>query len=403
MINFQSLSYYLFTLICFIFLGFIKTQDLKRFALLMASFTFHGLLFFYSKKHFLVLASSLLLIFYGLKWAQRSRHKNKIIYLALTYTLLILFFFKYDIVNAPLITLFPSLKLMLKPLSFIGISFFSFKSISLIIDIKRGGLKQNLNFVDYANYVLFFPCFLSGPLDKYDHFASQLHDSKNNPNSEQVFNSLFRVVWGAFKKGILADSLYGLSISSISYNDIMQIDGWRVLAGMYIYSWLLYIDFSGYSDIAIGISRLLGVTTPENFNRPFLSRNIQEFWNRWHISFMHWLRDYVFYPLQMSLFRMGLKNTLVNSILSYVVVFLLAGLWHGANLNYFLYGLSHALAFSAYLIYKKVLESKLSKSQLASYKQSTWTKALGVFITYNYFVFSLFFFLGYWPFFGRIL
>lgn len=215
----------------------------------------------------------------------------------------------------------------------IGISYISFKSISLIIDVYRGTVKS-VKLIDVFLYLSFFPQLLAGPIERYNNLISQI----NMPNNANIEFSKYaiRFCWGIFKKLILVSALFS--------NDLMGIfqlperySAIDLLLGIYLFSAYIFIDFSGYTDISNGLSGMLGIKCMENFNRPYLTSSISEFWRRWHISLSNWIRDYIYIPLggnRVGRFRNGLNL---------IIVMILAGIWHGANLNFLVWGFLHGL------------------------------------------------------------
>lgn len=366
-------------------------KETKRVVFFIFNFIFLCLLFFYAKKHFLIINIFLIFSFLILKKGNGFKFVTSFLVLAM---FIFWSFFKIDYISSGLIYFLPYLAILKKPAAFLGVSFFGFKFISFVLDLKRGKIKNDFLFLDFYNYLVFFPCLISGPLDRFDRFVSDFN-KVSSYNYQQIFDAVWRIILGAFKKVILADSLFDLSINSMNISDLSLLPFWKVQVSMYFYMAVLYWDFSGYSDVAIGISKLFGINTPENFNSPYLSRNLSEFWNRWHITLMNWLRDYIYFPIQMTLLRIKMKNTLMILILANFVTFFISGVWHGDGINYLLYGLCHALSFNVFVLYKTFLTKKLSKDQLEKYNNSFAIKVFSIFLTFNYFSFSLYFFTDY--------
>ncbi len=233
----------------------------------------------------------------------------------------------------------------------VGISFFIFRLISYIIEIHRRKIEPTRNFVDFAVYVSFFPCILSGPIDRPNTFIPQLQ-KKRTFNYEIAIDGIRQILWGLFKKVVVADNL--ALIVNNTYECYSTLSGSSLLLGAILFTFQLYADFSGYSDIAIGIGKLFGFQIANNFKYPLFALNIADFWKRWHISLTSWLTDYVFVPLNIKLRdwkKMGI-------MLSVIINFTLIGLWHGDNLTFVLFGLYHGLLYVPLIIsgsfYKKV-------------------------------------------------
>ena len=240
-----------------------------------------------------------------------------------------------------------------------------------------------------------FSLFLVWALDRYERFVNDI-ESEERIDAKRIYEAVSRIILGAFKKAVIADSLYSLSNASFHAIEIENLNFFSTHdRSVYLLHRSVYGFFSGYSDIAIGISNLFGVRTPENFNHPYRARNMQEFWNSWHISFLHWLRDYIYYPIQTLLVKQGFKQFTAIACFAYFFTFLIAGVWHGDTWYYTWYGLSHGISFSIFLIYKKsLIDKKLSKEQRKKYKKSSVVKFFAQLITFHYFLFSLFFFIN---------
>jgi membrane protein involved in D-alanine export len=304
-----------------------------------------------------------------------------------------LIFYKYSVPQSIILDIIPLSKSLLRPAVFLGISFYTFRVSSIMIDILYKRIKDQINFFQFYNFSLFFPCLLSGPLDRYSRFIADIENG-SKLSWQELYNAIARIAWGIFKKIVIADILWNFSNDSYHSLELYQLPIWKVIIGQYGYYLMLYFDFSGYTDIAIGISHLFGIKTPENFNRPWKARNIQIFWNSWHISFMNWLRDYIFFPLQALLLRIGVTNIPLNNSLSYFSVFIVAGIWHGEQLNFLYYGIFHGVGFMLFFLYKQVLERFLNKEQRRSYLKNRHIELISIFITFHFFLVSLFFFIN---------
>lgn len=353
---------------------------------------FLALIFFSAKKHFALLVAHSLVIYIQIRFLSRKNKATGILVAGIFTSLLPLMFFKYTIPKEFFLAIFPYAGALLKPASFIGLSFYTFKNISLLVDTYFERTTQRSSYWQYFIYATFFPCILSGPLDRYSRFQNDINTYVFTWDKD--FESVYRIILGIFKKIVLADILWNFSNDSINQIDMAQIPTWKIILGQYAYAVMLYFDFSGYSDVAIGISRLFGVETPENFNLPWLARNVQEFWNSWHISFMHWLRDYIYYPIQTSLYRLGVTNISCIVIISYTFVFVVAGLWHGESIHFLQYGLFHAFGFMVYFIFKMVIDKKVSKNMRKLIFGSSYWRFFAITLTLNYFVVGLVFFIN---------
>lgn len=241
-------------------------------------------------------------------------------------------FFKY----------FPFLNLALP----IGISFYTFQTMSYTIDVYRGEVKAQKSFLDFATYVTMFPQLIAGPILKYK--AVQNEISERHISAEQITYGIRRFVLGMGKKVLLANNIGLLwnGISSENFGEMAVATAWL---GIISFAFQIYFDFSGYSDMAIGLGSILGFYFPENFNYPYISTSITEFWRRWHISLSSWFKEYVYIPLGGN--RKGLKRQIVNML----IVWCLTGVWHGAGWNFLLWG----LWFFLFLMLEKVFLLKI--------------------------------------------
>ena len=396
MISYQSFSYFYFLFFCIALAWIGKSFISKKNLIFSLNLCFHLMFFFFNKKQFIVLQVALLGTYISAFWLSTSENKKSNSALLVTLSTLFFVQIKYSVFQ------FNFLHDISQIISFVGLSFFTFRAISLFVDLKRGAIKKSIKFIDCYNFLTFFPLFLSGPLDRYEHFVEETE--KNTVNSlKDQFDNIFRIVLGAFKKIVVADYLMSLSINTMYVPDLYKLPFYKVMVSMYIYSFVLYFDFSGYSDMAIGIGGLLGVKVPENFENPFTAKNIQEFWNKWHISFMHWLRDYIYYPIQMFLVKnFKLKNMVLVSSVGFFITFLLAGLWHGDKINYLCYGTYHGLAFGVFFVWKNYIQKKTSESFRKFYNSSKVIKYFSIILTYHYFIFGLFFFTDTYKYFLNI-
>lgn len=220
----------------------------------------------------------------------------------------------------------------------LGISYFTFKMISYIIEIHRGKITASQDFVAFGTYISFFPTILSGPIDKPYKFIPQL-EIERSFNYDLTVNGCRQILWGLFQKIVIADNL--ASTVNHVWSDLPNQSGGTLCITSILYSIQLYTDFSGYSHIAIGIGKILGFRITQNFNYPFFSRNVAEFWRNWHISLTSWLTDYIFMPLNIKFRSFGT----IGIILAIMINMLVVGIWHGANWTFALFGLYNGLLF----------------------------------------------------------
>ena len=247
----------------------------------------------------------------------------------------------------------------------IGISFFTFQALSYVVDVYRGETKASKNLFNVALYISFFPQLIAGPIVKYREINQQIEN--RNVRWDEVSDGFKRFIYGLGKKVMIANVL-GECVDTIYSFNIYDVDSKMAWIAALAYTFQIYFDFSGYSDMAIGLGKMFGFTIPENFNYPYLSKSISEFWRRWHISLGSWFREYVYIPLGGN--RKGIIRTYINLI----IVFLLTGLWHGANYSFIIWGLYHVL----FIIIERVGFSKLlNKNKLVSIGYSFFVINIG--------------------------
>ncbi len=292
--------------------------------------------------YILILALTILVDFFAGIYLVRTSGKSKkiLLWISIIATCLILIIFKYynfltdSFVG--LATLFgwqvtnPSLEIILP----IGLSFHTFQSLSYVVEVYRGHQKPIHDLTTYAAYVMFFPQLVAGPIERPQNLLHQF-DEKHDFEYDRVTSGLKRMAWGFFKKLVVADRL-ALYVNDV-YNNPQGANGLQLTIATVFFAYQIYCDFSGYSDIAIGSARVLGFKLMENFDRPYHSRSVAEFWRRWHISLSTWFRDYVYVPMGGS--RVGTTLRTRNIL----VTFGISGLWHGANWTYVLWGLLNGL------------------------------------------------------------
>ena len=268
--------------------------------------------------------------------------KKKKIYLSfcIIATLSILFCFKYltffsiafndfcEILNIPYEL--PILKVLLP----VGISFFTFQSLSYTIDVYRKKVKAEHHLGIFALFISYFPQLVAGPIERSNLLIPQLKEN-NEYDEDRIINALKLILWGFLKKVVVADRL-AVYVNTV-YNNVYSYEGLTLCIATYFFAFQIYCDFSGYTDIARGVARMMGVNLSTNFNRPYASKSIREFWTRWHITLSNWFRDYVYFPLGGN--RKGFYRQNINVL----IVFALSGLWHGANWTFIIWGGLHGL------------------------------------------------------------
>lgn len=220
----------------------------------------------------------------------------------------------------------------------LGLSFYTFKTISYLLDIKKGRTEPATGWLTFFCYISFFPCMIAGPIDRPGSFIPQLQKNREFHYS-QASDGMRQILWGLMKKVVIADN--AAAFSGEIFDHYQTLPASALFYGAFLTTIWLYADFSGYSDIAIGLSRLLGFQVTRNFNYPFFARNIAEFWRRWHISLTSWMTDYVFTPLAVHFRDYGRWGL----ILAVLINFALIGLWHGSKPTFLVYGLLHGCYF----------------------------------------------------------
>ncbi|WP_304405239.1 MBOAT family O-acyltransferase [Algibacter lectus] len=269
---------------------------------------------------------------------QKTLEKKIWVGLSFTINLAILFFFKYfNFINESFITLFNQLDIKWGVPNFdvllpVGISFYTFQALSYTMDVYRDDIVAEKNFLKYALFVSFFPQLVAGPIEKSTNLLPQL-SQVHKFNYTRIKEGLLLMLWGLFKKVVIADRL-AVVVNTV-YNSPQQYEGFSLILATVFFAFQIYCDFSSYSDIAIGSAKVMGFDLMENFNRPYFSKSIAEFWRRWHISLGGWFRDYLYFPLG------GSRGSKLNKYRNVMVVFLLSGLWHGASWNFVIWGALH--------------------------------------------------------------
>ena len=245
-------------------------------------------------------------------------------------------------------------------ISWVGFSYFAFRLIHMLVDRDRIN-KNDVPLREFVTYLVFFPAFTAGPIDRFEHFSAELNKPEEKDQNSDFLDGLTRIFIGLFLKFILADSLALISLSSNTANTINK-SVW-LWVSLYAYAFRIYFDFAGYTAIAIGIARIAGVNLPENFRRPYLSKNITLFWNNWHITLTQWFRTYYFNPVT-RFFRSNYKNVPAAFIIFFTQLstMVLIGLWHGISWNFVIWGFWNGLGLFIHNRWSEMIEPKLSLS-----------------------------------------
>ena len=346
---FNSLQFAVFLPVVFLAYWFLpnRSKASQNFILIIASYYFYACW----NWHFLFLLffSTLLVFFSGLQIEHCiSAFSRKIwLWFTILVSLGFLGIFKYynffvssftDLTNSFGFHLNPYLLKVILP---VGISFYTFHGLSYIIDIYFRRIKAERNIIDYSLFVSYFPLLIAGPIERATHLLPQLK-VKREFSFEKAREGIYQIIWGLVKKVVIADtcSIYANAIFD-HYNSMNSLS---LMLGAVYFAFQIYGDFSGYSDIALGTSKLFGIDLLKNFDYPYFSRDIAEFWRKWHISLSSWFRDYLYIPLG------GSKGSKLFQIRNVFVIFLVSGFWHGANWTYVAWGFINALYFIPLLL-----------------------------------------------------
>lgn len=347
---FNSLNFAVFLPIVFLLYWFATNREVRRQNILLLVSSY----FFYASWDwrflFLLIFSTLLDYFTGIKMsdAKNQRAKKFWFWLSISINLGFLGVFKYynffaESFAAALenvgINIDPwTLKIILP----VGISFYTFHGLSYVIDIYKNRIKAEKNFIDYSVFVSFFPLLVAGPIERATHLLPQIQKSRTFDYSRAV-DGLRQILWGLFKKVVIADQC--AEYANLIFNNSGDYSGSTLVVGAILFAFQIYGDFSGYSDIALGTARLFGIDLLRNFAYPYFSRDIAEFWRRWHISLSTWFRDYLYIPLG------GSKGGTWMKIRNTFIIFLVSGFWHGANWTFIVWGLLNALYIMPSIIF----------------------------------------------------
>ncbi|TBX68366.1 MBOAT family protein [Flavobacterium silvisoli] len=339
---FNSISFALFLPIVFFLYWFVTQKNLRNQNLLLLVSSY----FFYAcwdwRFLFLLIFSTVLDYYTGLKMSEaQSRGAKKFwLWLSVSINLGFLGFFKYynffaesfaeAVANLGFHVDTWTLKIILP----VGISFYTFHGLSYVIDIYNNKIKAEKSFIDYSVFVSFFPLLVAGPIERATHLLPQIQKPRIFDYAQAV-DGLKQILWGLFKKIVIADQC--AKYVNLIFNHSGEYSGSTLWVGAVLFAFQIYGDFSGYSDIALGTARLFGIDLLRNFAFPYFSRDIAEFWRRWHISLSTWFRDYLYIPLG------GSRGDTTTKVRNTFIIFLVSGFWHGANWTFIIWGLLNAL------------------------------------------------------------
>ena len=317
-------------------------------------------LFFYAYEipEYLIVLAATIIISYGgailIEKTNADENRKALLAISIMLMLAIIFLFKYfDFFSLNLEKLAKDIgwnysHTMLDIVLPIGLSFYVLQGIGYVIDVYRVNLKAEQNFLNYSLFISFFPQLVAGPIERAKNILPQLNSDRFFSYTE-VTNGFKIMLWGFFKKFVIADNI--AFVVNPLFNNPESASGPALLAGAFLFGFQIYADFSGYSDIAIGAAQALGIKLMKNFDRPFLSKSIPEFWKRWHISLFSWLKDYVYIPLG------GNRVSEIRTYLNIMAVFIISGLWHGAEWTFILWGFVSGIQFLIWRFGERAMES----------------------------------------------
>jgi D-alanyl-lipoteichoic acid acyltransferase DltB (MBOAT superfamily) len=348
---FNSLNFAIFLPIVFILYWFVTNKNLRlqNILLLISSY------FFYAcwdwRFMFLLIFSTLLDYFTGIKIHEATIKRKKLFWLWLSITVNLGFLGIFKYYNFFASSFADGLSLLglkanlgsLQVILPVGISFYTFHGLSYVLDLYYNRIKPEKNFVDYSVFVSFFPLLVAGPIERATHLLPQILKKREFDYSKAV-DGLRQILWGLFKKIVIADNC--AEYANTIFNNSGSYAGSTLVLGALFFTFQIYCDFSGYSDIALGTARLFGIDLLRNFAFPYFSRDIAEFWRRWHISLSSWFKDYLYIPLG------GSKGGMWMKIRNTFIIFLVSGFWHGANWTFIVWGFLNALYIMPSIIFK---------------------------------------------------
>jgi len=371
---FNSNAFYVFLPIVFV-LYWVFPQKHRWVILLLSSYYFY---MSWNVKYVVLILLTTVVSYIAALLMERTEDKRKKKWClagALVISLGVLFFYKYfdffsnsvaDLLNRMAIPVEPYVLYLMLP---VGISFYTFQTLSYVIDVYRGEVKATRHFGKYATFISFFPQLVAGPIERTRNLLPQI-EKEHTFDCDKAIAGAKMIAWGFFKKIAIADTI-AVYVDAV-YGNLPQYRGFTLVIATVLFAFQIYCDFSGYSDIAIGVAKLLDVDLMTNFKSPYMASSIKEFWSRWHISLSTWFRDYVYIPLG------GNRVKPFRQKVNLLITFLVSGLWHGANWTFVLWGAIHGLG--------QVVENLWTEGKK---KQRTW---YGMLFTFSFVCFAWIFF-----------
>lgn len=360
---FSSIRFLFFFLPLLLIIYFLTPKKFKNTILLIFSLIFY----YFGEKNYTLLLMLSCLINYGFGLLISKNKKKSFLILGITFNLGLLIYYKYTgFFMENFTNLFHLNPMTLNIVLPLGISFFTFQNLSYLIDVYKNEVSCQKNILTYCTYICLFPQLVAGPIVRYKDINNQL---KNRPENFEKFSSgVSRLIIGLSKKVLIADTLY-YSYTALLTSELSTISYWLIAL---LFTFQIYYDFSGYSDMAIGLGKMFGFEFKENFNYPLIASSITEFWRRWHISLSTFFKDYVYIPLG------GNRTSKLKNIRNIFIVWLLTGFWHGASWNFILWG----LYFFILLILEKFIFQKYLKGGVFSHIY-TFVLLLVSFVIFN--------------------
>lgn len=372
---FNSLEYFLFLpIVFFLYWALQKSKASQNFLILVASYIFYA----YWDWRFLslIIISSFVDFIVGIQVEKTKSLSSKKILVAISLfvNLGFLFVFKYyNFFVESFVDMFANMGMELNPRTLsviipVGISFYTFQTLSYTLDIYYERMKPTHNIVDFFAYVSFFPQLVAGPIERASNLLPQFEITRKF-TFDKGRDGMRQILWGLFKKVVIADNC-AIVVDAI-YADQGVLGGPILFLGAILFVVQVYCDFAGYSDIAIGSARLLGFNLMQNFNNPYFATNSTEFWRRWHISMSTWFRDYVFNPIVMSLRKYKSKAVYISTLLTFTLI----GIWHGANWTYIIFGFLQSLALTLEIYnrkWRKKFKKRITGLSAKMYDLGSW-------------------------------
>lgn len=350
-----------------------------RWILLLASSYFF---YMYWKPEYIILIIITTFIDYfvalKIQGLENKKHRRNWLLVSIVSNLGLLFLFKYfTFFNTTLSNALSFFNVTYKPkvidlLLPVGISFYTFQTLAYVIDVYWGKLNAEKSFGKFALFISFFPQLVAGPIERATNLLPQFNN-KSHFDIDRVTSGFRLICWGLFKKVVVADN-FAVTVN-LAYEHIGRYSGWELLTATYLFAFQIYCDFSGYSDIAIGSARVMGFELMDNFKTPYFSKSVSEFWKRWHISLSTFFRDYLYFPLG------GNRKSKQRQLLNLLIVFLLSGLWHGANWTFVIWGCLHGVYVASELFLRKIYDRLAAILPMNKFKYIT--NSIAIFITFH--------------------